>query len=1199
MRSITLGASCLVVVAACSNHPRESTAGAEAGVSVPPAVIGGRVAESIAARTIIESVRTRFRPALVGAPALGPASHPLVQSESGIAVDANGLAARVTYPTRANDKVRVFEPTSGIEVAYAPLGAAASEAEVADGLVVYRDAFGAGTPLLHRPTGDGTEDFVLLEHAPASPRVSFSFELGEKVSGLRLVGNVLELVDAKGAPRLRVASPWLVGRDGHVIDAELSVEGCAYDADPAPPWDRPTRDPGARVCTLHVRWDRDAVQYPALLDPAWQSTVMTPYAAVSRNDATLTACTGTGAGRVLVAGGSNPSSGAVLATADVYSASTNTWASTASMATARTGATAAMDTTYNTNVYVTGGRNGSGAALASTERYNCGTGAGAGTWSSAGSFATARYGHALAIGGGRAWAVGGRTNATTLAGSLEHNQLSNSWIGVTGSQAARVEVSAVGANSFPATTLADGGCVAWFGGRDNAGTALDTSAIFCLGVDWSGGIRSGPKMTAARGGYRMATIGATRHLLTGGIGAGGTTLSTTEVFDANSYNAFAPSGFSAGSAMPVARSGHVAIALNGTDVLVAGGSAATTSHLYLGSTGTWLPAGTLLGNHGAGIGGAPLPSSGALVVGGTAAPERWSRQSAGATCSDAGECTSGFCVDGFCCNTACTALCQACSNALTGAANGTCTNTKSGGSSKGACGATSASSCGDDGTCNGSGACRKWPSGTECQAQSCASTTLQNNKRTCNGTGGCLALTTTACTAPYVCTSLGAVDGCATSCTGTDDTKCAPGFFCNGSTCVAGLAKATTCSRDRQCATGFCADGVCCGTRCGGSCEACTAAFKKSGADGDCGNVPADTDPRDKCAKDAGYPNSCKADGFCNGSGACRNFAVAGVECAAPACTSGKATTSICDGSGVCNLTEKSCAPDTCNTTGTACAGSCGVDTDCASTAFCDAATKKCTPKKVNGTDAKETRECQSGLVADGVCCNDVCTGSCEACDGAATKGTCTAVAGKSRHEPACAAGTADNPCSAASCDGTERKSCVAKAGADIVCRAASCGNGVETIETRCEGSGACPTSATKNCLPFACDGTACKVKCTVNADCADGFFCDPASGICGAGASCVDDSTLKRSDGTTQTCIAFKCSGQKCLDKCTSTADCLSGFVCNPSSTQCEPAPSGDADGDGGCAIENAQGGSTSPIALLGIGLAVTLFRRRRPRSA
>ena len=45
------------------------------------------------------------------------------------------------------------------------------------------------------------------------------------------------------------------------------------------------------------------------------------------------------------------------------------------------------------------------------------------------------------------------------------------------------------------------------------------------------------------------------------------------------------------------------------------------------------------------------------------------------TQADGSECLSGFCVDGYCCNTACNAICQACSSALTPAPqNGVCTN---------------------------------------------------------------------------------------------------------------------------------------------------------------------------------------------------------------------------------------------------------------------------------------------------------------------------------------------------------------------------------------------------------------------------------------------------------------------------------------------------------------------------------------------
>jgi hypothetical protein len=86
----------------------------------------------------------------------------------------------------------------------------------------------------------------------------------------------------------------------------------------------------------------------------------------------------------------------------------------------------------------------------------------------------------------------------------------------------------------------------------------------------------------------------------------------------------------------------------------------------------------------------------------------------------------------------------------------------------------------------------------------------------------------------------------------------------------------------------------------------------------------------------------------------------------------------------------------------------------------------------------------------------------------------------------------------------------------------------------------------------------------------------------------------LKRSDGTTETCIGFKCSGQRCLDKCTNTADCLPGYVCNSSSSLCEATPASTED-DGGCAM----GARSNSSAWLVFAAALVAWSKRRSRCA
>ena len=86
------------------------------------------------------------------------------------------------------------------------------------------------------------------------------------------------------------------------------------------------------------------------------------------------------------------------------------------------------------------------------------------------------------------------------------------------------------------------------------------------------------------------------------------------------------------------------------------------------------------------------------------------------------DCASGFCVNNVCCNSACTGTCMSCS--LAGSV-GTCSPIAPGAPPLVAsqCPVAAASTCGNDGTCNGAGACRKYVIGTQCAAASCAGST--------------------------------------------------------------------------------------------------------------------------------------------------------------------------------------------------------------------------------------------------------------------------------------------------------------------------------------------------------------------------------------------------------------------------------------------------------------------------------------------
>jgi hypothetical protein len=87
-----------------------------------------------------------------------------------------------------------------------------------------------------------------------------------------------------------------------------------------------------------------------------------------------------------------------------------------------------------------------------------------------------------------------------------------------------------------------------------------------------------------------------------------------------------------------------------------------------------------------------------------------------------------------------------------------------------------AAACGNDGTCNGAGACRLYISGTQCVAPTCSGTT-STPARTCNGTGTCQTVSTSSCS-PFACGATTCKTTCAT------DADCASPFVCLGTACA-------------------------------------------------------------------------------------------------------------------------------------------------------------------------------------------------------------------------------------------------------------------------------------------------------------------------------------------------------------------------------------------------------------------------------
>lgn len=347
-----------------------------------------------------------------------------------------------------------------------------------------------------------------------------------------------------------------------------------------------------------------------------------------------------------------------------------------------------------------------------------------------------------------------------------------------------------------------------------------------------------------------------------------------------------------------------------------------------------------------------------------------------------------------------------------------------------------------------------------------------------------------------------------------------------------------SCTSNAQCLSSYCVDGFCCNNICMGSCQACSAAKKGSGANGACGSIAAGQDPDSECNP-----------GECNGAGSCATLpqgkSANGAACSSSAqCTSGFCADGVCCDSW-CLGTCQAC---TAAKKGQGVNGICGpiandLDPDeecwgggCDGNSVC---------KQYNGVPCTSKSQCLSNYCVDGVCCNNVCSGWCYACS-EAKKGQ----------------------------------------GYDGVCGPIVYGRDADSECTpgECNGGGACSLPQT----PLA-NGTACVAgaQC-ISGNCVDGVCCENA-----CTGTCFACTAAKKGQGADGTCgvIAterdpdLECNGGKCDGTgacryyngvaCTSANQCFSkycvdgfccGNVCSGPCQACSASKKGGAGADGVC---------------------------------
>ena len=492
----------------------------------------------------------------------------------------------------------------------------------------------------------------------------------------------------------------------------------------------------------------------------------------------------------------------------------------------------------------------------------------------------------------------------------------------------------------------------------------------------------------------------------------------------------------------------------------------------------------------AGAGGATGGAAGSrpvdapVVPDAPAPPDAFVPLPVGSECSGNSTCAGGNCVDGICCDKAC-ADCYACKQTFTGKPNGTCAAVVTGKDPHEACAdETDTNQCGNDGQCDGAGACRKVSTSHSCQDALCSGSVFTPSS-TCDGAGACKTVIPEDC-APFQC----AVTGCLKTCASQAD--CGATNYCNMTTgrCAAKLGNGKPATQVYECTSGVVADGVCCNLACTG-CNACSGGTLTNGAAGQCLPVVAGQVAHNACTASV-VP--CGLDGKCDGIGACRFSPLAGQSC---------------DDSDLC-------------TTGRTCqAGQCkgGTTKTCTTPPACYSGTGTCSPSTGNCTYTTK--------VADGASstCNDNNPCTTDTCK----DGVCSSTPIACSSAPACHSNSGST-CSGGTCSyplvpvGT---SCGT---------AASCANGMLTPGQTCSSTGSCGSggSAQPCANGYLCNaaGTGCSSTCSPNG-CAAGYYCSGSSCVAkkGKGADCSANS-----DCASAYCVNSFC----CENACSLSTDCM-----------------------------------------------------------
>jgi len=917
---------------------------------------------------------------------LPPATRALGLHYSGLALDAR-------LPKKAGDSVHLGRrDLDGVWIELVDDTTNESVGELQDSAVVHV-AIAPNVDLVRVLEPGRYEELRVLRGPGAPTTFRQSVRTGSGVASMRLRDGAIEVVDLAGAVRIRTERPFALDAHGTRRDVTLSIEGA----------------------TLVQSFDGSGLAYPIVVDPVWVTAAVMKQ---TRTNYTTTLLT---SGKVLVIGGSDPSTGGARSTAEIWDPATDTWTLVKSMSAARASHSAAL---------LKDGRvlAAHGASTPSAEIYAPGTD----TWTVAAAPASLAFGaSAIVLSDGTVWTEVGRYDPsgdkwTAVASSsvphwaflplgtkiaafgasdatkgLEiYDPATNTWTFGAGMGAARVAVTGV---------LAPSGKLLAFGGTD-----LTSYFSTAEAYDPSSGTWSAIAPMSAQCTTRPAAVLTSGRVLM----IGGTNEITRDNYAPEVYDPVTNTW--AGPGAKVTAPYETLTAISGDRALL---SSATSSQIFSPSLAGVACSGSFECTTGFCTEGVCCNKIACATTETCAGPglKGTCAKKNGQACTAGTECASSNCVDGYCCNSACGGQCGACD--VTGSI-GTCVPVvgKPHGTRAACTGTGAGTTCGP--ACDGAdtSACHFPLATATCGSDACASG-IETHFAKCDGSGKC-ADVPKSCGA-YVC----GTTSCKTSCTSKAD--CAIGYFCSGSACVPSATLGKTCTSPSECDTGFCTDGVCCGeascgagrscatptkkgtcakidgtsctsaaecgsgfcvdavccnVACGGQCEACDV----SGKAGTC--TPVSGGPhgdRPKCS--TGGANVCAARA-CDGAKdttLCVAYANGSdVECSPAACdVSTFQPAGQCDGAGTCKKgSSTSCGSYKCDAKG--CLSSCTSSTDCA-TGFacrdgkCVTAQRTCSADNLTSYDAEgKPTACAPFLCRSDGTCGTGCGSSSECAPG-------------------------------------------------------------------------------------------------------------------------------------------------------------------------------------------------------------------------